>query len=204
MRVSLTFDDGPNTVTTPQVLDVLEEFGVSASFFLVGSNINDQSAKIIERQMKDGCTIECHSWSHTAFPNLSPLEMMSEVNRTNELIERYSGESPVFFRPPYIALNDIMFDSIKMPFISGAGVDDWILEKSAQEKADGVINNACDGQIILLHDMVGNSTTVEALKILIPRLLESGTEFYNIRELFEKCGVNPYRKNTIWSNVFTC
>lgn len=201
MRISLTFDDGPNTVTTPRVLDVLEEFEVKASFFLVGSSINDESARMIERQVKDGCSVECHSWTHTAFPNLSALEMMDEVNRTNELIERYAGEKPVFFRPPYIALNQLMYDSIKMPFISGVGVDDWKIEKSAAEKAKGILENACDGQIVLLHDMSGNSTTVEALRIVIPELLKRGAEFFTVRELFDKCGVDPMKKNTIWSNV---
>ena len=201
MRVALTFDDGPNTVTTPKLLGVLEKYKVPASFFLVGHNIIEDCFPVMERQLKDGCTIECHSWSHPAFPQLSRDEMLKEINDTNNLIEKALGWKTEFFRPPYIALCPEMYDIIHMPFICGRGVDDWKIELPAQTKASGVIDNVEDGQIILLHDSEGNQTTVDAVDMIIPALLERGVEFYNVRDLFKACGVSPVKKNTIWTNV---
>ena len=64
MRIALSFDDGPNTVTTPQVLDILEENGIVASFFLIADSITPESAKIAKRAAAMGCDIENHSRTH--------------------------------------------------------------------------------------------------------------------------------------------
>ncbi len=201
MRISLTFDDGPNLGTTSQTLDLLELYKIPASFFLIGQNINEKSAESIRREIADGCSVECHSWSHPAFPKLSPEEMIEEIEKTNAAIEKYSDEKPMFFRPPYIALNQLMFDTIRMPFIEGRGVDDWNDSVSVETRVEGVIKNAHDGQIILLHDMEGNEKTVEALKKIIPVLKENGAEFYTVRDLFKVCGVNPNQANKIWTDL---
>ena len=202
MRISLTFDDGPNLDVTSQILDLLELHKIPASFFLIGNNINEKSAESIRREIDDGCSVECHSWSHPAFPKLTPEEMIEEIEKTNAAIEKYSGEKPMFFRPPYIAVNQLMYDTIKMPFIEGRGVDDWNDSVSVDTRVEGVIKNAHDGQIILLHDMSGNQKTVEALKKIIPVLKENGAEFYTVRDLFKVCGVNPNQKNKIWTDLF--
>lgn len=128
--------------------------------------------------------------------------MIEEIEKTNAAIEKYSGEKPIFFRPPYIAVNQLMYDTIKMPFIEGRGVDDWNDSVSVETRVEGVIKNAHDGQIILLHDMSGNQKTVEALKKIIPVLKENGAEFYTVRDLFKVCGVNPNQKNKIWTDLF--
>ena len=201
MRISLTFDDGPNLDVTSQILDLLELYKIPASFFLIGNNINEKSAESIRREIDDGCSVECHSWSHPAFPKLSPEEMIEEIEKTNAAIEKYSGEKPIFFRPPYIAVNQLMFDTIRMPFIEGRGVDDWNDSVSVETRVEGVIKNVHDGQIILLHDMSGNQKTVEALKKIIPVLKENGAEFYTVRDLFKVCGVNPNQTNKIWTDL---
>lgn len=202
MRISLTFDDGPNLDVTSQILDLLELHKIPASFFLIGNNINEKSAESIRREIADGCSVECHSWSHPAFPKLTSVEMLDEIEKTNAAIEKYSGEKPIFFRPPYIAVNQLMYDTIKMPFIEGRGVDDWNDSVSVETRVEGVVKNAHDGQIILLHDMSGNQKTVEALKKIIPVLKENGAEFYTVRDLFKVCGVNPNQKNKIWTDLF--
>ena len=202
MRISLTFDDGPNTVTTPEVLDVLEQYKIKASFFLIGQNINAESKKMIQRQVADGCTIENHSWTHSDMTKFTKEQIQDELKRTSDLITSYTGSKPQFFRPPYISVNQLMYDSIPLPFICGMGVSDWEDSVSAETRAQGVIDGACDGQIILLHDMVGNTNTVEALKTIIPALQKKGVQFMTIRELFNDCKINPVQKNKIWTNVF--
>lgn len=203
IRMALTFDDGPNTVTTPKVLDILEQYHVKASFFLIGQNITNEAKKIIKRQLTAGCTIECHSWTHSDMTKFTKEQIQDEINRTNALItECTGGIKPEFFRPPYISLNDLMYDSIPMPFICGQGVTDWEDKVTAKERADGVIKAACDGEIILLHDMLGNDNTVEALKTIIPTLQGKGVEFYTIRDLFKECKINPMQHHKIWTNLY--
>lgn len=205
LRISLTFDDGPNTTITKDVLDLLEKYNVKASFFLIGQNINDESRLMIDRQVKNGHSIECHSWTHTEFPKLTVEQMREEVERTNALITECTGIKPMFFRPPYIALNDLMFQTIDMPFICGHGVDDWEESASVEHRVRGVLDNARDGMIVLLHDFEGNVKTVKALEEIIPVLLERGAEFMTIRDLFDSCGVNPVRpasEKKVWSYLF--
>lgn len=203
IRMSLTFDDGPNTVTTPKVLDVLEQFKVKASFFLVGQNITEETKSLIKRELADGCTIECHSWTHSAMPNFNKEQIQDEIKRTCDLIEKCTdGRRPKFFRPPYIAVNDLMYESIDLPFICGHGVEDWEPKVTAEERAKRVLEDVRDGEIILLHDLYGNDNTVEALKTIIPAMLEQGVELCTVRDLFEKCGVNANQKGKLWTNLF--
>ena len=82
--IALTFDDGPNTVTTPMVLDVLEKHSAVGTFFLEGNNINEESAKVVKRAVEMGCEIENHSRTHTAFPQLTAEEMTAEIDFTTE------------------------------------------------------------------------------------------------------------------------
>ena len=71
MLIALSFDDGPNDVTTPKVLDVLEEFQVPASFFVIGQNINDETAKQMTRAISLGCEIQNHSFTHGFMTQMS-------------------------------------------------------------------------------------------------------------------------------------
>lgn len=202
MRISLTFDDGPNTVTTAKVLDILEQYNIKASFFLIGNLINEDSKKMIEREVKLGCTIENHSWTHSFMDKMLAEVIRDEIKKTSDLIEEITGDKPQFFRPPFIQVNDTMWDNIDLPFICGQGVEDWVPEVSAEERAKRVLESACDGEIILLHDLLGNDNTVEAMKIFIPKLIEMGAEFMTVREIFKSCGVNPAQKGKLWTFMY--
>lgn len=183
--IALTFDDGPNTTTTVQVLDILEKYDIPASFFVNGMHINEESAKVMKRAYDMGCDIENHSYSHLAMSELQDTEILEEIVSTSDLIKKYTGEEPSFFRPPYINVNKKMMDLIPLTFICGQGCDDWLPEVNAQERAQRQIDSAVDGRIILMHDFEGNTQTVEALDILIPALKEKGYEFVTITRLFE-------------------
>lgn len=194
---ALTFDDGPNTVTTPLVLEKLKKYGIPASFFLVGNNIDEASAKVVKTAFDMGCDIENHSRTHTAFTELSPEEMRAEIKFTSDKIESITGRAPRFFRPPYIAVSDKVFENVGLTFIAGIGAEDWLPEVTARERAEKIIAQIADGAVILLHDMTGNTPTVEALDFIIPRLSEE-YEFVTISRLFH--GVKP-EKNKIYSFV---
>ncbi len=193
--IALTFDDGPNITTTRAVLDKLEEYEIVASFFLIGDNITgnfDEGSMRVAKQACDmGCEINSHSKTHSDMTKLTPEEIKAEMDFTAEKIKEITGEYPAFFRPPYIAVNQTMFDNIDIPFICGFGCNDWEAEITAGQRAEKVLSQAKDGAIILLHDMQGNTATVEALDTIIPALKEEGYEFVTVSELFAAKEITP-------------
>ncbi len=187
--IALTFDDGPNTTTTNQVLDLLEKYQVKASFFLIGNNINDESAKSVKRAFDLGCEINNHSKTHSYMDKMTAEDIKAEVQYVSDKVKEITGEPTKFFRPPYIAVNDIMYDNIDMPFICGVGCNDWDSKVSVEHRLKVLNRSIEDGTIILLHDAQGNDKTVEMLDTLIPQLLEKGYQFATVSEFFEAKGI---------------
>ena len=198
--IALTFDDGPNTVITPQVLDLLEAYGAVASFFLIAQNITPASAEVVRRAKAMGCDIENHSLTHGFMNRMTPEQIRSEVKACTDQITEITGEAPKFFRPPFIAVSREMYDNIDLTFICGAGCEDWVPDVSAQERARRVLANAEDGQIVLLHDMQQNQNTVDALKTILPELKRRGFRFVTVSRLFREKNVIPQR-GWLYSNV---
>lgn len=200
--MALTFDDGPNTVTTPQVLDVLAEYGVPASFFLIADNITPESARVARRAFDMGCDIENHSRTHRHMGTMTAEEIRGEIEYCTRRVTEITGRAPDFFRPPYIDLSQSLFDTVELTCISGVGCLDWKKEVSAQQRVDMILSSARDGNIQLLHDSLGNQNTVEALKVVIPALKARGFGFVTCAELFRQKGVVP-RRGCIYANVFS-
>ncbi len=198
--IALTFDDGPNTVITPQVLDILEKEGIVGTFFLIARNINPESAEMVRRAVSLGCEIENHSVTHPFMDKLSVEEIREEVQTCTDRIVEITGRVPQFFRPPCIAVSQAMYDNIDLTFICGMGCEDWVPTVTAQERIDRVLANAADGQIVLLHDMEWNVNTVEALKTIIPELKKRGYEFATVSQIFKMKNVTPQR-GWLYSNV---
>jgi len=201
MRIALTFDDGPNTSITPQVLDLLEAHGIVGTFFLIADNITPESAQMVQRAQSIGCDIENHSVTHGFMNKMSAEEIRREISECTRKIFELTGRTPKFFRPPFIAVNQQLFDEVDLTFICGSGCEDWVPAVSAEERTRRTLENARDGEIILLHDMLSNVNTVEALKSIIPALKDRGFTFHTVEDLFTVCGVTPVR-NRLYSNVF--
>lgn len=198
--IALTFDDGPNSTTTNEVIDKLEKYGIVASFFLVGNNIDDESAKAVKRAYDLGCEIDNHSRTHSNMTELSAEEIKAEYDYTDGKVYEITGEHTKFFRPPYIAVHQIMFDNIDVPFIAGIGANDWEDRVTAEMRARMILKQAKDGDIILLHDAEGNSMTVEALDTIIPELQKQGYKFVTVTELFKAKGIEPDMEK-VYTNV---
>ncbi|MDE5564823.1 MAG: polysaccharide deacetylase family protein, partial [Oscillospiraceae bacterium] len=122
--IALTFDDGPNTTTTAAVLDVLEKYDVTASFFLIGDNITDESAAMVRRAYDIGCEINSHSRTHSYMSGMTAEEIRGEIEYTDNAVYEIIGTYPQFFRPPYIDVSQTMYDAIDKPFICGIGCGD--------------------------------------------------------------------------------
>ncbi|MBQ8281071.1 MAG: polysaccharide deacetylase family protein [Lachnospiraceae bacterium] len=150
----------------------------------MGEKINDETAEVMRRTVNMGCELENHSFTHSAMPSLSSEERIFEVKRTSELIEKYTGAKVRYFRPPYIAVDEVSAKDIKYPFICGVGCDDWDENVSVETRIEMVLKNAEEGQIILLHDTDYNVKTYEAVKVIIPELINRGYELVTVDELF--------------------
>lgn len=198
--IALTFDDGPNSTTTNEVIDKLEKYGIVASFFLIGNNINDESAKAVKRAYDLGCEIDNHSRTHSNMTELSAEEIQEEFKFVDDKVVEITGEHTKFFRPPYISVHQIMFDNIDVPFIAGIGANDWEDRVTAEMRAKMILKQAKDGDIILLHDAEGNSMTVEALDTIIPELQKQGYKFVTVTELFKAKGIEPDMEK-VYTNV---
>ena len=198
--IALTFDDGPNNTTTNEVLDVLEQYNAKASFFLIGDNINDESAVSVKRAYDMGCEIDNHSKTHSNMAAMDADKVKAEIAYVDEWVEQITGEKTRFFRPPFIDVSDALYDAVGLPFICGIDCQDYMENVTAQQRADYIMNGAKDGVIVLLHDAAGNSQTVEALKIVMPQLVEQGYEFVTLTELFARQNETP-REHILYSRV---
>ncbi len=188
--IALTFDDGPSDTTSMRVLEKLKKYGVKGSFFLIGNNITPEREWIVKEELAYGCDIENHSLTHSDMRTFDKETIAAEIKETTRRIVEITGKEPDFFRPPFINYNDLMFEVIPLIFICGAGCEDWVPEVGAEARAKKVLENARDGQVVLLHDSEGNDATVEALDTIIPELKARGFEFVTVSELFDRVGIN--------------
>lgn len=202
--VSLTFDDGPNFPgdnTMERMLDLLEKNGVVASFFLIGNKITDENIPLIKRAVKMGCDIQNHSWTHQDMTKMTAEQIKEEYDKTDDKIIEITGVRPIFFRPPFISVNQTMYDTIPTPFICGQGCEDWVPTVMAEERLRQCKEYATDGILYLLHVNEQNIETYKTVEALIPWLKEQGYEFVTITKMFELKNIKNRKINENWSYV---
>lgn len=193
--VSITFDDGPDSKWTPQILDVLKAKGVSATFFLIGANM-EKHPEIVNRIVREGHMIGVHTYSHPNIALISEERAHLEFNATQRLTEAITGHSTILFRPPYNAdtnprepeeLAPIKLAQ-QMGYITVTeDVDpmDWSEPGVATMLARVKEARLQGGNIVLLHDGGGNrSQTVEALPRIIDYLRTRGDSIRSLPEMF--------------------
>lgn len=186
-RVALTFDDGPHPKYTPQILDILAEYGVKATFFVVGENAS-YHPELVERAAREGHEIGNHTYDHTHAGKLSAEAFRRDVRACSDTVERITGVRPTLFRPPEGVCTDV---ARRICEEDGYTIVMWCVDTrdwAHTPPADIVRNvekNTADGAVILMHDFIGkNSPTPAALRQIIPLLLGSGYEFVTISQLF--------------------
>ena len=189
--LALSFDDGPNLTTESKMLDVLAKHDVPATFFLIGNNINEESARNIKRAVELGCEIGNHSLTHSMMSQMDEGPVKAEIEATSARIEQVTGQRPTLFRPPYIDVKPEMYDWIDLTFICGKGCEDWVATVGKEARREGILASAEPGAIYLLHDFEGNEATVEALDEAIPVLKEQGYVFVTVSQLFDKLKCTP-------------
>jgi peptidoglycan-N-acetylglucosamine deacetylase len=180
--VALTFDDGPDPVYTPKLLDLLREKDVKATFFVIGKRA-DQYPEIVRRAWTEGHLVGNHTWSHyPLFCFLMPGRLRSEIERGAESIRRSCGSSPSLFRSPVGLRHPLL-----APFLEDAGLEyiSWSIRTldtftaNSSALAQRILSRVAGGDIILLHDRLprGTDAMLQALPRVIDELRERGFEF---------------------------
>lgn len=183
-QIALTFDDGPGK-NTDRLLDGLRERGVKASFFLMGSKI-EKRQDTVKTMHEDGHLVGCHTWSHISFFEHTLDEIKDEIDRTNSLIESITGERPVFFRPPYGYYTGALLNQLdSIAVLWSASPRDWV-NIDEDYIYNWFIENARDGDIVLLHDT--KPATVPAVLKAIDALMQQDFEFVRADELLCRNG----------------
>lgn len=185
-KVALTFDDGPHPRYTPAILEILEEYGIKATFFVIGRNVENYP-EAFESLLASGCEIGNHTYTHGNVGRMSGEEISLELEKTELAISRIAQFRPYLFRPPEGACgSEIERVSRERGYeIVLWSIDtlDWAHTPS-ERIAGKVLSNVGDGDIILMHDYVSCvNTTLGALRIIIPELLARGYEFVTVSEL---------------------
>jgi peptidoglycan/xylan/chitin deacetylase (PgdA/CDA1 family) len=187
--VYLTFDDGPNPATTPDLLDVLAKAGVPATFFLIDEHLTEATAPIVRRMFAEGHAVALHSATR-AHMLRSPERLAEVLTAAADRIERLSGSRPCrAFRPHagwrggemYAGLRDIDYRLIGWGWMLWDF--NWFRPRRAAGTLARVIPRVRAGDIVVMHDgdesdpFKDQRQTVEAAERLIPALRERGMTF---------------------------
>jgi peptidoglycan/xylan/chitin deacetylase (PgdA/CDA1 family) len=187
-EIALTFDDGPQPSSTPQILTILQRSGIQATFFCIGQQVQAYPT-LVRQEQATGNLVEDHTWSYPNLTLLSTPALDQQVELTARAILRLTGIPAAFLRPPYGAINASLLARASRLHLSIVlwNVDprDWSLPGSATIVAR-VLSATHNGSIILLHDGGGNrAQTIAALPGIIRALRARGLRFVTIRQLID-------------------
>ena len=184
--VALTFDDGPSSKYTKQLLDGLKTRGVPVTFFILGENAQ-YNRSLVKRAYEEGHEIACHTWDHPNLTNCSESKIKKQMEDTFEELDRACGdEADYLVRPPYGSTNKKVRAAIDAPLIYwSVDSEDWSLQNTEKVRKK-IVADAYDGCIILCHDI--HKTTIPAALQAIDELMDLGYEFVTVSELYRRRG----------------
>lgn len=190
--VALTFDDGPDSKITPQILDILKANNIHASFFFIGERAKVLPS-VVKRVYSEGNLVLNHSFSHPDLSKKNLAEIKTQINSTQNIINDIIGKKPAIIRPPYGAVNDAVLKEVNAQDLKIAIWSIDTLDWSQKEKSNivkNVVDNVRPGEIILMHSNDDKAATAEALPELITKLKEKGYRFVDLGELLN---ISPYK-----------
>ncbi|CAM3667087.1 hypothetical protein GCM10009865_03570 [Aeromicrobium ponti] len=189
--IALTFDDGPEDVYTPQILNILKAKNVKATFFVMGQQVRAYP-HLLKQIHSEGHALGNHTWYHPDVRTLTDAQLTQTVQSTTDEIEKITGVKVDLFRPPYGAIHDSQIETLnKLGYRSIS----WTIDSydwsgaSANEILSRVKPRAVSGGIVLLHNFKDGRKLdgmIEALPEMIDYLRSQGYEFVTIPELLAK------------------
>jgi len=192
-KVALTFDDGPNEPYTSEILKILKDNNILATFFLMGENVETypEAARAI---VAAGHTIGNHSYDHRDLLSRTNVQVRTEILKTEKIIQDTTGVKTTLFRPPYGDKDALTVQQTrKLGYVMvewSVSAEDW-RKPGPRAIVHHVMKNVRNGGIILMHDGdkwrhgSDRSQTVQALPIIIAQLRQQGYEFVTIPELLK-------------------
>ena len=197
-RIALTFDDGPNEPYTSQVLGILDQYGIQATFFIIGQNAR-RYPDVCRRIVTTGNVIGNHSYHHDKSLCLRGGKAVArDIKLAHQAIYECTGLEPKLFRPPHGFRTPWMMRTVRNLGYNVVTWDnmtgDWNAEKSGQEIVRDIIGRAKPGGVIVLHDgrdsrlSYDRSQMLQALPFVIGTLKERGFDFVTVPELLESEG----------------
>ncbi|MGA9172844.1 MAG: polysaccharide deacetylase family protein, partial [Thermoactinomyces sp.] len=195
-QIALTFDDGPDRVFTPQILKILKQKQVPATFFVVGNMVR-KYPDVLREIDQDGHTIGNHTFNHPELTKLKLLQADMQIDQTNQLIYQTIHKSPLLIRPPYGAIDNNLekhFGQEGFKIIQwSVDTRDWAGQSPDQIMAT-VKKEAGPGGIILQHCAGGKQlkATVKVLPGLIDYLRSQGYEFVTVDKLLDVPAYKEY------------
>ena len=186
-KVYLTFDDGPSS-NTDQILDILKDYDVKATFFVVGKT-DERSVKAYQRIVEEGHTLAMHSYSHKYDEIYESKEAFArDLNSLQEYLYETTGVWPRIYRFPGGSSNTVSKVDMQelIEYLTDIGITyfDWNVASgdavSRTLPAETIVNNCLSGiekqkeSVILMHDASNNGTTIEALPQIIEAIQEQG------------------------------
>lgn len=179
--IALTFDDGPS-IYTEEILETLNTYHSNATFFVLGNKIEAHSGTII-KMYQYGNEIGNHSYNHRSLTKLSLEEQREQIEKTQDIIKKYTGFTPIYLRPTYGSVNSKLRNNTNLDIVLwNVDTKDWKY-KDVNTIVNNTLRDVKDGSIVLMHDT--HKRTSEAIKILIPKLIENGYQLVTVSELKE-------------------
>lgn len=193
-QVALTFDDGPDEENvTNAVIDILDQYGVKATFFFVGENV-EKHPEVVQKAFDSGHLILGHSYKHENLKSKNFQGVVEDLQITEAAIEEVIGKAPAAFRPPF---GDTDFDVVNAAKQEGYNIIlwsidtiDWADGTVSEEIVDNVLSNVRNGDIILMHTTKERVETPKALPIIIEGLQERGFDIVDIATMLD---IEPYK-----------
>jgi cellulose synthase/poly-beta-1,6-N-acetylglucosamine synthase-like glycosyltransferase/spore germination protein YaaH/peptidoglycan/xylan/chitin deacetylase (PgdA/CDA1 family) len=211
-KMAITFDDGPDPIYTPKILDILKQYKAPATFFLVGLAA-ESDIELVRRMIREGHEIGNHTFTHPNITNSSTRQMEIELNLTQRLFEARLGIQSLFFRPPFSVDSEPDTPSEVAPLsviqkmgylLVGERPDarDWYYTSNPQKIFETTVAQLSKGNVLLLHDAGGDrSATVTVLPRIITELRRRGYEIVPLSSLIGRSRSNvmpPSPKSDRW------
>ncbi len=193
--IALTFDDGPDPISTPKILELLTKEKIKASFFVVGKNV-EKHPEILKETFKRGHLIANHSYNHRYFVFSRKYQLLANLDKTSGLIDNVINKQPKIYRPPYglrlwwlaKAVHEAGYNLVTWDNMT---LDYWGMSAASIKR--NILNKVKPGGVIVMHDgheglARSNNHVVEALSEIISELKKNGYKFARIDELFNISG----------------
>jgi len=189
--IALTFDDGPDHKYTPQILDILKEYDVKATFFLVGTQVA-KYPEIAKRIVDEGHSIGNHTWAHGDLTKQSSKTAADQIGKAQKAIKDATGIAPRLIRAPYGAVSDGVLKTVHEAGMLHVGwtidTKDWA-GSSVANIHENVMTHARDGGVVLMHSFGGRKNALEHTVKVLPKIIKDlkakGFDLVSVDEMID-------------------